>query len=408
MRTEVGLIEETAERTWAAIERARAEAALRESEAALRESDAKKDEFLAMLSHELRNPLAPIMNGLYILEHTPAGSKDAATAQAIMRRQVGQLARLVDDLLDLTRIARGKIQLKGDHVELNQLVERTVDDHRSLFEKNDIELEVQLALRSVHVNGDSNRLAQVIGNLLQNSAKFTGKGGRTRVALSAADDGEVATVTIADSGVGMSDEVLSRLFQPFMQGEVTIHRSQGGLGLGLALTKRLVELHGGTIRAHSAGLGRGAEFIISLPVDSGRAGHTEPPLSSRGRSQRRVLIIEDNRDAADTLRAGLELCGHVVEVANDGDQGLSKAREFVPEIVLCDLGLPGTNGYQVAQVLREDPKLNGAYLVALSGYAMPEDRERAQQAGFDRHLAKPPDLAYIDALLSEVRLPRKR
>lgn len=402
---EVSIIEEAADRTWTAAERARAERAVRTSAAALREADSRKDEFLAMLSHELRNPLAPIMNGLYLLEHTPPGSEQASTAQAVMRRQVAQLARLVDDLLDLTRIARGKIQLKGERMDLNRLVQRTVDDYRSLFQKNEVSLAFEPASGAVPVNGDVNRLAQAVGNLLQNCAKFTTRGGHTQVSVHTDDEASTAEIRIVDSGVGMTAEVLSRLFQPFMQGETTIDRSQGGLGLGLALTKRLVELHGGVISAHSEGPGKGTAFFVRLPIERGGAGQTEPPRSTAEWHRRRVLIIEDNVDAADTLKAALEFRSHEVAVTYDGAHGLKKAREFKPEVVLCDLGLPGIDGYQVAQAFRADPLLSSTYMIALSGYAMPEDRQRAHAAGFNRHLAKPPDLEQLEDLLSKVRLP---
>ena len=372
------------------------------AEEELREVDRRKNEFLGVLSHELRNPLAPVTNSLYILEHAVPGGDQARRAQSVIRRQLAQLARLVDDLLDVTRINSKKILLQRQRLELNELVRHTLDDHRAEFEKGQVQLEFEPAASPVFINGDWNRLAQAIGNLLQNAAKFTGRGGRTSVALSTDVEAKRAVVRITDTGVGIAPEVLSRLFQPFMQADATLDRSKGGLGLGLALVKALVELHGGDISAHSDGLGSGAEFVLRLPLEM--VGSTSEPREERhvARSpSRRVLIIEDSLDAADSLREALELDQHEVEVAYDGPEGTAKAREFRPEVVLCDIGLPGMSGYAVAQALRADDALNGVFLVALSGYALPEDLQRAQEAGFDRHLAKPPNMEKLEALLAE-------
>ncbi len=365
------------------------------SEAALREVDERKDEFLAVLSHELRNPLASIMNGLHILEHAASTSDQANAARSVLRRQVALLARLVDDLLDLTRINRGKIQLKCAPVELNQLLNRTLDDHRSLFTHRGLSLEFIPAPADVWVSGDASRLMQVFGNLLQNCAKFTPDGGRTSVALAADYKAAQAEIRVSDTGVGMTEEVLGQLFQPFMQGEQTLERSKSGLGLGLALTKRLLELHRGQIEASSAGLGKGTEFRIRLPLDTLGAVRTPSGTSPAYVTPRRVLIIEDNIDAAETLREVLQFCGHEVRIAFDSDQGMVLVQEFRPVIIFCDLGLPGRDGWAFARALKEDKQFAGVYLVALSGYAMPADCERALAAGFDLHLAKPADLARL-------------
>jgi two-component system CheB/CheR fusion protein len=390
-------------------ERKRTEKALQESEAryreaaeALAEADRNKNHFLAVLSHELRNPLAPIANSLYILDHAAPGGAQAHRALAVIGRQVGQLARLVDDLLDLTRISRNKIPLQRQRLELNQLVRRAIDDHSFRFEKNGVCIELALAPKPVFVNGDSNRLAQIVGNLLQNAAKFTGPGGHTRVSL---DSGaEQAVVRVADTGVGMDPEMLPRLFQPFIQAETGLDRSKGGLGLGLALVKGLVDLHGGAITAHSPGLGQGAEFVVRLPLalDEDAA---DGPVRSRTPTpggRRRVLIIEDNVDAADSLREALELSEHEVEIAHDGPAGIDRARKYRPEVVFCDIGLPGMDGFDVARAFRADDALKGAYLVALSGYALPEDLQRASEAGFDQHLAKPTNLDTLERTLARV------
>jgi PAS domain S-box-containing protein len=382
-------------------ERKRTEDALREANLELAEADHRKNEFLAVLSHELRNPLAPIRNSTYILEHSPPGGEQAKRALAVIDRQAGQLARLVDDLLDVTRITRNKIQLQRQTVDLNELVRHTLEDQRSLFERAQVHLELLAAPRAVLVDADPNRLAQVIGNLLQNSAKFTGSGGRTRITIRADATAKRAVIEVVDTGVGMAPDMVSRLFQPFSQADATLDRSKGGLGLGLALAKGLVELHGGTITAASAGLGQGAQFVVRLPLA------TDEALAPRSgehtaRARRRVLIIEDNVDAADSLRDVLAVGEHEVEVAYNGPQGIAKAQKFLPEVVLCDIGLPGMDGYQVARAFRAESALRGAFLVALTGYALPEDLERAQAAGFKRHLAKPPSLEKLMEILAEV------
>jgi two-component system CheB/CheR fusion protein len=382
--------------------RATAEDALRESERNLQEVDQRKNEFMAILSHELRNPLAPITNSLYVLKHAAAGGEQARRAQSVIERQVGQLSRLVDDLLDITRISRNKVHLQRKRLELNELVRHTMDDYRELFERSEILLELHAHPSPVFVNGDWNRLAQVVGNLLQNATKFTGKGGRTSVSVGTDAVADRAIVRVKDSGVGMLPETLARLFQPFVQAQNTLDRSKGGLGLGLALVKGLVDLHGGEISAESAGLGRGAELILRLPLDPDRTPEiTKNPVFHQQR--RRVLIIEDNLDAADTLGEALEIGGHEVVIAHSGAEGIAKAREVLPEVVLCDIGLPGMDGFEVARTLRADHALEGTFLVALSGYALPEDLERASAAGFDRHLAKPLRLEELKEILSNLR-----
>lgn len=399
--TEISLIEETAERGWSSSERARAEQALRARELALRHTDQHKNEFLAVLSHELRNPLTPITSSLRILENSEPLSEASMAAQEVIQRQVALLTRLVNDLLDLTRVARGKVQVASESVNLNQLVVCTVNDHRTLFEQKGIALEIEIPTTDVFVHGDANRLAQSIGNLLQNSAKFTGNGGRTTVTVSKHDEHWV-TISIADTGTGMTTEVLQQLFQPFMQGNPTLDRNNGGLGLGLALSKHLVELHGGRVRATSEGIDLGAEFVIELPI-------LEAPQGMQDRNEpepcvappQRILIIEDNVDAAVTLSEVLKYDGHTLAVAHESQEGIQRAREFKPDTVLCDIGLPGLDGYAVASAFREDPQLKHVRLIALSGYAMPEDCRRTFAAGFDFHLAKPPDMEQLQRLLAK-------
>ena len=407
--SDVQIVSHLADVAWIIIERKRAEKALQESEArsretaeALAKADINKNHFLAVLSHELRNPLAPITNSLYILDHAVPGGEQAHRAQAVIGRQVAQLARLVDDLLDVTRIARNKIPLQRQRLELGELVRRTMEDHRPQFESNEVHLELAPTSQPVFVNGDSNRLAQMVGNLLQNSAKFTGPGGGTRVSVSTDSEAKQAVVRVTDTGVGMDQEMLARLFQPFAQADATLDRSKGGLGLGLALVKGLVELHGGTIAARSPGLGQGAEFVVRLPLalEEGAVDGSARSSTLVPGGRRRVLIIEDNIDAADSLREALEFSAHEVEVAYNGPAGIAKAREYKPEVVFCDIGLPGMDGFDVARAFRADDALKGAYLVALSGYALPEDVQRASEAGFDQHLAKPPNLDILEQTLA--------
>jgi two-component system CheB/CheR fusion protein len=367
---------------------------------ALREADRNRTKFLAMLSHELRNPLAPIKNSLYILDRAVAGGDQAKRAQAVIARQVEQFSRIIDDLLDTTRILSGKVQLKLKLLDLNEVVRQTVEDHRSVFEQNGVHLEASLAARPVVVKADWARMAQVVGNLLTNAAKFTERGGSTRVSVGR-DGMDRAEVHVADTGMGMSPEILGRLFEPFTQADRTLDRSRGGIGLGLALVKGFVELHRGEVSAHSAGPGQGSEFIVRLPLDIVQdVAKTAPSVVVR--RPWRVLVIEDNVDASDSLREALELNHHEVEAASTGPEGLEKAHRFKPDVVLCDIGLPGMNGYEVARAFRSDEALKGIFLVALTGYAGTDDLERAAKAGFHRHLAKPLSIERLEDLLAKV------
>ena len=371
-------------------ERKRAEEALAAANRQLAEADRHKNEFLAVLSHELRNPLTPVRNSLYVLKRAMPGSEQAKRAQEVIDRQTGQLARLVDDLLEVTRITRNKIQLQRAPLELNDLVRRSVEDYRSLFDERGVVLETKFAPEPLPINGDGARLAQVAGNLLQNAAKFTPTGGRVVVSTSAETARGRASLRVTDSGVGIDPAMLRRLFQPFMQADATLDRSRGGLGLGLALVKGLVEMHGGVARAHSEGCGTGAEFVIELPIDRTSAAEVTPGEARSTASHRRVLIIEDNIDAADSLREVLQFGGHEVEVAYNGSSGLATARGFRPDVVLCDIGLPGMDGYAVARAFRADEELRGAHLVALSGYALPEDCNWPRRPDFNATLPSRP------------------
>jgi len=370
-----------------------------DAERELRDANRRKGEFLALLSHELRNPLAPIRNALYILGRVEPGSEPSRRALAVMERQIGQLARLVDDLLDMSRIERNRIQLQRQQLELNELVLRTAEDHRSTFETAGVALSVHTAGEALPVEGDPTRLAQVVANLLHNAAKFTGPGGETRVEVSRAPRG-FARVVVRDTGIGMDRQTISRLFQPFAQDEAARVRSRGGLGLGLALVRGLVASHGGQVEARSEGPGQGSEFEVRLPLREDADADRRPP--GRERRRRRVLIIEDNVDAASTLQEVLEIEGHEVEVAHGGAEGVARARERHPEIVLCDIGLPGMDGYEVARAIRGHPGLRDVHLVAVSGYALPEDVRRAREAGFEQHLPKPPSLEQLERALESI------
>ena len=375
--------------------------ALRTANARLEEADRNKNEFIAMLAHELRNPLAPILSSVYILDHAPSGGEQARRAQAIIERQIRQLTRLVDDLLDVSRIGRHTGVLKRERLDLCELVRSTIEDHRGAFVEAEIELAVSTAPAEVWVKGDRTRLSQVVGNLLGNAAKFTPPGGRTTVVVEPDAARGQAIVRVQDTGRGIAPEMLPRLFDPFTQADVTLDRKKGGLGLGLSLVKGLVEMHDGSVSAASDGPGKGATFTIRLPLESAApvekaqiAGEVTLKALSR-----RVLVIEDNLDAAESLRMALTLGGHTVEVAQSGPEGIEKARTFRPEFVLCDIGLPKVDGYEVARTMRTDPDLGRVTLVALSGYAGPDDVAKAKKAGFDAHLAKPATLEALQRVL---------
>jgi signal transduction histidine kinase len=378
-------------------DRKHAELALQEANVQLRESDRRKSAFLGLLSHELRNPLAPIRNSVYILEHADPMSEQATRARTVIRRQSEHLTRLVDDLLDVTRIAGGKIELRRERVDLREVVRRTAEDLRSVIENRGVTFRVIVPDEKVWVDADVTRLAQVIGNLLQNAAKFTSRGETVTLSVRAVDGAE--EISVCDTGAGIDAALLPIIFQPFVQGERTLARTQGGLGLGLALVKGIIELHRGEVRAESAGEGKGAEFVVRLPVvPGGGAQERQRGGVERGNVRRKVLVVEDNVDAAESLADIVMMRGHDVEVAYDGPSAIAKARANPPDIVFCDIGLPGMSGYELAKALRANVA-NGFQLVAVSGYAQPEDLKAAVEAGFDRHIAKPPNPDDIARLL---------
>ncbi len=374
--------------------------ALRRANLQLAQADRRKDEFLAVLSHELRNPLAPIKSSLDVLDRAAPGGAQARRAHAVIDRQINHMARLVSDLLDVTRITHGKLQLQRERIDLRDVVSRTLEDHRSVFVARAVRLQGEQPCEPVWVDGDATRLGQALGNVLHNSAKFTNEGGAVSVLLR--QEGRTAILRVRDTGIGIATDMLGRVFDPFTQADRTLDRSTGGLGLGLALVKELVELHGGDVEVRSDGIGEGAELELRLPTQEAPEPAKRPDLVVH--RARRVLVIDDNEDAAESLKEALELEDHEVSLALDGRHGLEKARAHKPEVVLCDIGMPGMDGYAVARAFRSDAELQDITLVALTGHALPEDLERAKDAGFDGHLAKPTDLRSIERMLAT--LPR--
>ncbi len=369
------------------------------AEEALKDADRRKDEFLAMLAHELRNPLTPIRNALHLLQ-SPAAADRMGQVRDLMERQVEHLTRLVDDLLDVARIMRGKIELRRAPVELAAVIARAVETAQPVIDTHGQQLTVALPPEPIYLEGDLVRLSQVFANLLNNAAKYTGPGGSIRLTAEK-EDGQ-AVVHVRDSGVGMAPETVPHIFDLFVQADRSAARSQGGLGIGLTLVRQIVELHGGSVHAASPGLGQGSEFTVRLPALAAapapaepkpRAGHAGP---TRGR---RVLVVDDNQDVADSLALVLRLGGHDVRVAHDGPAALEAAHAYRPEVVLLDIGLPGMTGYEVARRLRQEPPAGLALLIALTGYGQEEDRRRSSEAGFDVHLTKPVDPADLKELL---------
>lgn len=374
---------------------------------ALREADQRKDDFLAMLAHELRNPLAPVRSAVEILKLCETTDAMVAQVREIISRQVSHMVRLVDDLLDVARIARGKVQLRMEQCDLASIVRQTAEDYRQTLADSGITMKLDISDSPLILSGDPTRLAQVVGNLLHNSAKFTPRGGVVEICCIPDSLHRDAIVSVTDTGAGLEASVLSRLFEPFSQANQRIDRDKGGLGLGLALVKGLVNLHGGVVEASSPGLSQGSTFTLKLPLsDKGNISRNIRQIAGDARFANkglRILIVEDNRDAAVTMKSLLTLMGHEVAVAYDGHQGLSTARVFQPMVVISDLGLPGSmNGYTLARELRADPLLSSVYLIALSGYGQDDDRKKTEEAGFDRHLVKPVELESLYTALDHI------
>ena len=376
----------------------------REAEEALREADRRKDEFIAILAHELRNPLAPVRSAVEVLRRLGQAEPRLDRARDIIDRQVTHMARLIDDLLDVSRITRGKLALQRETCDLATIARLTAEDYRATLEAAGLRLVVSGPAGPLWVDGDPVRLAQMIGNLLNNAARFTDKGGLVEVRAELDDASRLAVVSVADTGVGIEPALLSRLFDPFSQAHQDLARSKGGLGLGLALTKGLAELHGGGVAAHSGGPGRGSTFTLRIPLSKARDETvSQGSPAARDGGGLLVLVIEDNEDAAEMLYELLQLGGHEVKLAFNGAAGVAAARELRPRVVISDIGLPGElDGYAVARALRAEPALQGVYLIALSGYADEDARRRSREAGFDVHIAKPADIATLERALADV------
>jgi PAS domain S-box-containing protein len=371
------------------------------AEIALLEADRGKDEFLAMLAHELRNPLAPIRNAVQTL-HFIEGSQQLRWAQDVIDRQVKHLSRLVDDLLDVSRITRGKVTLQKQPIDLAEVVAQAIETSRPLIEERRHHLEVRQPDEPLRVLGDPTRLAQVVLNLLNNAAKYTEEGGKITLMIERTP--REAVVRIRDNGLGIPRDMLPRIFDLFTQVDRTIDRAQGGLGIGLMLVRRLVQMHGGSVTVASEGPGKGSEFTVRLPLldaaapaGAGRAEGTDGAAAVR---RQRILVVDDNRDSADSLSMLLRLAGHEVRTAYDGTAGLAAARRWRPDVVLLDIGLPGLDGYEVVRRLRQEAGLQQALVVAMTGYGKDEDRERSQEAGFDAHLVKPVDPEELAQLIA--------
>jgi PAS domain S-box-containing protein len=391
-------------------ERKRLESELERRVAELAEADRRKDEFLATLAHELRNPLAPIRNALHLMRGHQGSTHAIEPERAMAERQVVHLARLIDDLMDIARISRGKIELRKETLLLAPLVERAVESVRPALDERHHRLDVLLPETPIWLAADPTRLEQILGNLLNNAIKYTEPGGTIGVAV--ASEGDDVVIRVRDSGIGIEPELLPRVFEIFVQAEDHQDRSQGGLGIGLSLVRRLVEMHGGTINAHSAGPRMGSEFVVRLPTlpapvpapapDDGQVVsplETGPAASQKPR-RRRILVVDDNLDAANSLARLLKrLFGQDVRVAHDGPAALESAAVFRPEIVLLDIGMPGMDGYEVAERLRREPALPALRIIALTGWGQQTDRLRSQAVGFDHHLVKPVDPDVLCRLL---------
>ncbi len=364
----------------------------------------RKDQFLALLGHELRNPLAPIRTAVHMLRTSATDTDTTARMHEMIDRQVAHLAQIVDDLLDVSRIAQGRIRLQKKPLDVVQLIRTAAEDHRPDLESAGVNLHVRLPDDQLWVNGDPTRISQILGNLLHNARKFTDAGGQVTVEVRP-DDNHV-TLNVSDTGIGIEPEVLPTLFEPFTQSERARSRSRaGGLGLGLALVKGLAELHHGTASATSPGLGKGARFTITLPRVA-KTAEREAVADQSAPRRWRILIVEDNGDAATTLAMFLESAGHSVAIAPDAASALQTAREFQPQVVLSDIGLPGgMDGYDMARAIRADHKFGDPYLVAITGFGQETDRRRAQEAGFAVHLIKPVDPRTLQRVLANV--PRK-
>jgi signal transduction histidine kinase len=399
-------------------ERRRAEEQLREANEtlekrveerteALLEASRRKDEFLATLAHELRNPLAPVRNAIKLLQMKGVSGRESDWALEIIDRQARSMVRLIDDLLDMSRINQGKIDLHRERIALSKAIQGAIEASRPSIDEMKHELLVTLPASPIFVDGDLTRLSQVFLNLLNNASKYTRPGGR--IFLRVEQEGSDVVVSVRDTGIGIPTDKLDSIFEMFSQIEGALSRSQGGLGIGLSLVRRLVDLHGGHVEAISDGPGTGSEFRVRLPivVDVECAPPKLDEAEKPATTNLRILVVDDNRDATTTLSALLKILGNTVQSAYDGDEAVQRAQEFQPHVVLCDIGLPKKNGYQVCREIREMPWGMGAILIAVTGWGQEDDRRKAEEAGFDRHMVKPinpPDLMKLLAGLDVVKV----
>jgi CheY-like chemotaxis protein len=370
---------------------------LQEREEALRQADRRKDEFLALLGHELRNPLAPIHNAAELLSCTLPEDSPARVALEMIRRQAAQMTRLVDDLLDIARITQGRIQLRLEPLELGDVIAQAVETIEPQLRQRRHEVSLVSSYEPLYVRGDFGRLVQCVANVLNNAVKYTDPVGQIQVRTRPEDSS--AVIEIADNGRGISPDLLPRVFDLFVQGEGSLDRAQGGLGVGLAVVKRLVEQHNGTVTARSPGTGQGSTLEMRLPriARPPTASTEEIPYKA---APRRVLIVDDNADAANSLAMLLGLRGHDVQVAFSGREALERIDSFEPDVVLLDIGLPQMDGYELAERLRAIPKLRGVRLIALTGYGQAEDQQRARAAGFDNHVVKPLNVLSLERAIA--------
>ena len=367
----------------------------------LREADARKNEFLALLAHELRNPLGPIRHAVKILRARAPSPEELTWATSIIDRQTEHMTRLVDDLLDVSRITRGTIELRRERVDVAAILKAAVEASSALMERHHHQLKVTAPSQPIYVEGDVTRLTQVVTNLLDNAAKYTDPGGK--VWLSGEREGDMAVIRVKDSGIGIPSEVLPRIFEMFTQAGFALDRSQGGLGVGLALVERLVRLHGGTVTAYSAGEGHGSQFAVKLPIAPAQrtavTERTETELPTAG-NRCRVLVVDDNVDSVDSLAMLLRMMGHEVATASDGESALTKAEEFKPDVGILDIGLPKVNGYDLAKQIRQRPWGKDVVLVALTGWGQAQHRLRSQESGFNHHLTKPVEFDLLQQILT--------
>jgi signal transduction histidine kinase len=374
------------------------------AEDSLKDADRRKDEFLATLAHELRNPLAPIRNGLQVLRLAGGGGEMVEEARSMMERQLTHMVRLVDDLLDVSRITRNKLELRKERVALATVIHTAVETSRPMIEQAGHTFSVTLTPTPVYLDADPVRLAQVFSNLLNNAAKYTEPGGR--ITLTAERHGTAAVVRVKDNGLGIPAEAQLRVFEMFSQVDRNMERAQGGLGIGLTLVRRLTEMHGGTVHVTSDGPGKGSEFTVSIPVSKDvpeKVAAHSTGLDGVAGSPRRILVVDDNRDSAESLGMMLRLMGNDVRTAHDGLAAVEVADAYRPEMILLDIGLPKLNGYDACRRIREQPWSNATVIVALTGWGQEGDRRRSQEAGFNHHLVKPVDLDNLTRLLAQVK-----